>query len=255
MEWLNRFTAGLLLLGQVFIRLFTRRIHWRNTFEQLSQVGNESVAIALTTAVFVSMVFSVQVTREFITFGASSAIGGILSIALVRELAPVLTAVILAGRVGSAFAAEIGTMRVTEQIDALQILQTDPIDYLVVPRVIACTVMLPILTILAEVTGIFGGLLITTQVYGLTTDLYISSAQRLLANWDVLSSLIKAAIFGLMIAVIGSSWGLTTEGGAKGVGRSATSAVVTSLMVIFILNFFLSFVMFQGQGQALQNGF
>ena len=186
MEWLNRFTAGLLLLGQVFIRLFTRRIHWRNTFEQLSQVGNESVAIALTTAVFVSMVFSVQVTREFITFGASSAIGGILSIALVRELAPVLTAVILAGRVGSAFAAEIGTMRVTEQIDALQILQTDPIDYLVVPRVIACTVMLPILTILAEVTGICGGLLITTQVYGLTTDLYISSAQRLLANWDVL---------------------------------------------------------------------
>jgi len=218
-------------------------------------VGNESVVIAVVTAIFVSMVFSVQVTREFIAFGASSAIGGVLAIALVRELAPVLTAVILAGRVGSAFAAEIGTMRVTEQIDALQVLQTDPIDYLVVPRVLACLVMLPVLTVLAEVTGLMGGLFITTQVYGLTVDLYIDSAQRLLDTWDLVSSVIKAATFGVLIAVIGSSWGMTTDGGAKGVGRSATTAVVTSLMAIFVVNFFLSLVMFQGQGQAFQKGF
>ncbi|WP_287128343.1 MlaE family lipid ABC transporter permease subunit [Candidatus Cyanaurora vandensis] len=255
MEWFNRAFAALLLLGQVLSRLVRLRIHWRNTLEQFALVGNESVVIAVVTAIFVSMVFSVQVTREFIAFGASSAIGGVLAIALVRELAPVLTAVILAGRVGSAFAAEIGTMRVTEQIDALQVLQTDPIDYLVVPRVLACLVMLPVLTVLAEVTGLMGGLFITTQVYGLTVDLYIDSAQRLLDTWDLVSSVIKAATFGVLIAVIGSSWGMTTDGGAKGVGRSATTAVVTSLMAIFVVNFFLSLVMFQGQGQAFQKGF
>ncbi|WP_218081179.1 MlaE family lipid ABC transporter permease subunit [Anthocerotibacter panamensis] len=254
MEWFTRAYAALLLLGQVLTHLFTRRLNVRNTLEQFAIVGTESVGIAVITAIFVSMVFSVQVTREFISFGASSAIGGVLAIALVRELAPVLTAVILAGRVGSAFAAEIGTMRVTEQIDALQVLQADPVDYLVVPRVIACTVMLPVLTLLAEVTGIMGGLFITTQVYGLTSDLYIDSAQRLLNTWDIVSSLIKSAAFGLLIAVIGSGWGLTTEGGAKGVGRSATTAVVTSLMAIFVVNFFLSFLMFQGEGTALQNG-
>jgi phospholipid/cholesterol/gamma-HCH transport system permease protein len=254
MEWFTRFKAALILGGQVVVHLFTRRIHWRNTLEQFSAVGTESVVIAVVTSIFVSMVFSVQVTREFISFGASSTVGGVLAIALVRELAPVLTAVVLAGRVGSAFAAEIGTMRVTEQIDALRVLQTDPIDYLVIPRVIACTLMMPVLTLLAEVMGIMGGLLITTQVYGLTVELYITSAQRLLDSWDIISSLIKAAVFGLVIALIGTNWGLTTEGGAKGVGRSATTAVVTSLMAIFIFNFFMSFVMFQGQGQALQRG-
>jgi len=255
MEWLNRAFAALLLLGQALSHLARGRIHWRNTLEQFAMVGTESLVIAVVTAIFVSMVFAVQVTREFITFGASSAVGGVLAIALVRELAPVLTAVILAGRVGSAFAAEIGTMRVTEQIDALQVLRTDPIDYLVVPRILACTVMLPILTIFAEVTGILGGLLITTQVYGLTVSLYVDSAQRLLDSWDLISSLIKSATFGLLIAVIGSSWGLTTEGGAKGVGRSATTAVVTSLMAIFVVNFVLSFFMFQGAGTSFQKGF
>ncbi len=254
MEWLQRFNAAFLLLGQTLIHIVTRPIHWRNCWEQFAAVGTESVFIAMVTAFFVSMVFSVQVTREFIAFGASSTIGGVLAIALVRELAPVLTAVVLAGRVGSAFAAELGTMRVTEQIDALEVLQTDPVDYLVVPRVIACTVMLPILTLLAEITGIAGGWFITTQLYGLTTDIYITSAQRLLNSWDVISSVIKAAIFGTTIAVIGSAWGLSTEGGAKGVGRSATTAVVSSLMAIFVLNFFLSLVMFQGAGKALLRG-
>ncbi len=255
MEWFSRAGAAILLIGQVVTHLFTRKLHWRNTLEQLAVVGTESVGIAVITSIFVSMVFAVQVTREFISFGASSAIGGVLALALVRELSPVLTAVILAGRVGSAFAAELGTMRVTEQIDALMVLRTDPVDYLVVPRVVACIIMLPVLTILAEATGIFAGLFITSQVYGITPGTYIQSAQNFLDNWDIVSSLIKAAIFGLLIAVIGASWGLTTEGGAKGVGKSATTAVVTSLMAIFTMNFILSLVMFQGQGQALQGAF
>ncbi|ASC73937.1 putative ABC transporter permease protein [Halomicronema hongdechloris C2206] len=237
------------------MHLLSRPIHRRNSLEQMAVVGPESLLIALLTASFVGMVFTIQVTREFLTFGAGTAVGGVLALTLARELAPVLTAVILAGRVGSAFAAEIGTMRVTEQIDALQILKTDPIDYLVIPRVVACALMLPILTLLSFVTGMTGGLLIANSLYGISVSVFLDSAQNFLGTWDLLSSLIKAFFFGVLIAIIGSSWGLTTTGGAKGVGQSTTTAVVTSLLAIFISNFFLSWLMFQGIGSALLDGF
>jgi phospholipid/cholesterol/gamma-HCH transport system permease protein len=196
------------------------------------------------------MVFTIQVAREFIFFGAGSFVGGVLSLALTRELAPVLTAVVVAGRVGSAFAAEIGTMRVTEQIDALYILKTDPIDYLVIPRVIACSLMLPLLTIISLVTGLLGGLLISDSLYGVSYSLFLQSAQNFLQTWDLISSMLKSLIFGILIAIIGCSWGLTTTGGAKGVGQSTTTAVVTSLLAIFVANFFLSWLMFQGTGNV-----
>ena len=133
----------------------------------MALVGPESLLIALVTSTTIGMVFTIQVAREFINIGAGQVVGGVLSLALTRELAPVLTAVVLAGRVGSAFAAELGTMKVSEQIDALYILKTDPIDYLVVPRLVACCVMLPLLTILAIVTGMLGGLLIATTLFGI----------------------------------------------------------------------------------------
>jgi phospholipid/cholesterol/gamma-HCH transport system permease protein len=208
------------------------------------------LTIALITAAFVGMVFTIQVAREFIFFGAGSFVGGVLSLALTRELAPVLTAVVVAGRVGSAFAAEIGTMRVTEQIDALYILKTDPIDYLVIPRVIACSLMLPLLTIISLVTGLLGGLLISDSLYGISYSLFLQSAQNFLETWDLISSMLKSLIFGVLIAIIGCSWGLTTTGGAKGVGQSTTTAVVTSLLAIFVANFFLSWLMFQGTGNV-----
>jgi phospholipid/cholesterol/gamma-HCH transport system permease protein len=208
------------------------------------------LTIALITAAFVGMVFTIQVAREFIFFGAGSFVGGVLSLALTRELAPVLTAVVVAGRVGSAFAAEIGTMRVTEQIDALYILKTDPIDYLVIPRVIACSLMLPLLTIISLVTGLLGGLLISDSLYGISYSLFLQSAQNFLETWDLISSMLKSLIFGILIAIIGCSWGLTTTGGAKGVGQSTTTAVVTSLLAIFVANFFLSWLMFQGTGNV-----
>ncbi len=255
MEWLQKLSSAGLLTGQVIMHILRGRIHWRNTLDQLAMVGTESVLVAVITAITIGMVFTIQVAREFINFGAASAIGGVLALALTRELAPVLTAVIIAGRVGSAFAAEMGTMRVTEQIDALEVLRSDPIDYLVIPRVIACTIMVPVLTIIADVTGIAGGLLIVTQLYGLSPTLYLDSAQRLLSSWDLTSGLIKSACFGALIALIGSNWGLTTTGGARGVGRSTTQAVVTALLTIFIVNFILSSLMFQGTGQALQKGF
>ena len=138
----------------------------------------------------------------------------------------------------------------TEQIDALYMLKTDPIDYLVVPRVLACALMLPILTLLALLIGMTGGLFISYSLYDINPTVFLKSVQNFLQLWDVFSALIKSLIFGAVIAVIGCSWGLTTTGGAKGVGQSTTTAVVTSLLAVFIVNFFLSWLMFQGTGNA-----
>jgi len=252
--WSQRLLAALLLGGQVIVHLLRGKVHRRNTLDQMAAVGPESLLIALITAAFVGAVFTIQVAREFIQFGAGNAVGGVLALALTRELAPVLTAVVLAGRVGSAFAAEIGTMRVTEQIDALYMLKTDPIDYLVIPRVIACCLMLPALTLLSLVTGMLGGLLIVTNIYNLSQSTFLDSARNFLSVWDIGSAAIKAACFGILIAIIGCSWGLTTTGGAKGVGQSTTAAVVTALLAIFISNFLLTALMFQGTGSAVLRG-
>lgn len=252
--WGQRLLAAIFLGGQVIVHLLTRKIHRRNTLDQMAAVGPESLLIALITAAFVGMVFTIQVAREFINLGAGRAVGGVLALSLTRELAPVLTAVVLAGRVGSAFAAEIGTMRVTEQIDALYMLKTDPIDYLVIPRAIACCLMLPVLTVLSIITGMAGGMLVATNLYHLSETVFLDSARNFLQVWDLCSAAIKAFCFGGLIATIGCSWGLTTTGGAKGVGQSTTTAVVTALLAIFISNFFLTWVMFQGTGSAVLRG-
>jgi phospholipid/cholesterol/gamma-HCH transport system permease protein len=251
--WSRRLLAAVLLGGQVIVHLMRGKIHWRNTMEQMVAVGPESLLVALLMSASVGMVFTIQVSREFINLGAGSAVGGVLAIALARELAPILTAVVLAGRVGSAFAAEIGTMQVTEQIDALYMLKTDPIDYLVIPRVIACCLMQPLLTILSFSTGIIGGVFIADSLYDISNTVFLDSARNFLTPWDMVSALIKGAVFGVLIAIIGTSWGLTTTGGAKGVGQSTTTAVVTALLSIFITNFFLSWLMFQGTGAASLN--
>lgn len=251
MVWLNRVGSSFLLGGQAVLHLIQGRINRRNTLDQLSSVGVESLLIVLLTAVVISGVFTIQVAREFINFGASSLIGGVLAIALCRELTPVVTAVIMAGRVGSAFAAELGTMKVTEQIDALQILRTDPVDYLVLPRLLACSLMLPMLTMISLITGLIGGMFICRYVYNIAPNQFLESAQVFLEPWDLVACTIKAGVFGSLIAVIGSNWGLSTTGGAKGVGRATTDAVVTALLSIFIGNFFLSWLLFQGPGSAL----
>jgi phospholipid/cholesterol/gamma-HCH transport system permease protein len=253
-QWSQRLIAATLLGGQVVVHILAGKIHRRNVIEQMALVGPASLLIALLTAAFVGMVFTIQVSREFINLGAGSAVGGVLSLALCRELAPVLTAVVMAGRVGSAFAAELGTMRVTEQIDALYVLKTDPIDYLVIPRVIACSLMLPILTVLSLLMGLVGGYLVATSLYGISPVIFVDSIQSFLKLWDLFSAPIKGLCFGALIAVIGCNWGLTTSGGAKDVGQSTTTAVVTSLLAIFISNFFLSWVMFQGTGSAVLGG-
>lgn len=249
--WFKRLIAAIFLGGQAIVHMLRGKFNYSNIIEQMALVGPESLLIALLTSTTIGMVFTIQVAREFINIGAGQAVGGVLSLALTRELAPVLTAVVLAGRVGSAFAAELGTMKVSEQIDALYILKTDPVDYLVVPRLVACCVMLPLLTILAIVTGMLGGLLIATTIYGMPGRVFLDSARNFLNAWDICSAPIKAVCFGALIAIIGCSWGMTTTGGAKGVGQSTTTAVVTSLLAIFISNFFLSWMMFQGTGSAV----
>ncbi len=251
--WLERLLAGLFLAGQLVIHLLQGKINRRNTIEQMTIVGPDSLVIALVTATFVGMVFTIQVSREFLNFGAVQAIGGVLALALSRELSPVLTAVVLAARVGSAFAAEIGTMKVTEQIDALYVLKSDPIDYLVIPRLIACCAMLPLLTMVSLVMGLMGGVFVAALFYNISQATFIDSVQTFLQIWDLVSALIKAVIFGGLIAVIGCNWGLTTTGGAKGVGESTTTAVVMAIIAIFISNFFLSWLMFQGVGSQFLN--
>jgi phospholipid/cholesterol/gamma-HCH transport system permease protein len=253
-RWLRRLFAAILLGGQVLIHVLKLKFHYNNTMEQMRAVGPASILIALLTSTTVGMVFTIQVAREFISIGAGTAVGGVLSLAMARELAPVLTAVVVAGRVGSAFAAEIGTMKVSEQIDALYVLRTDPVDYLVIPRTIACCTMLPILTLMAIGTGLAGGLLIATNIYGLSSKMFIESCQNFLNEWDIISAAIKGVFFGGLIAIIGCNWGLTTTGGAKGVGESTTAAVVTSLLAIFVSNFFLSWLLFQGTGNAVSKG-
>ncbi len=191
------------------------------------------------------MIFTIQTARELVKFDAVNTVGGAFALAFCRELAPILTASIIAGQVGSAFAAEIGEMSVTEQIDALYMLKTDPIDYLVVPRVIACCLMLPILTILGLVIGIMGGVFAAMQFYQVDPEIFLESVRNFLAVPDILTVLLKALIFGVLVAVIGCNWGLTTTGGAKQVGESATAAVVTSWVLIFIFDFLLSLLLYE----------
>ncbi len=256
MSWLSKLLQSFLTLGQVITELVVyRKLHWRNTKEQMSVVGTDSLLITLVTASFVGAVFTIQVAKEFINFGATQAIGGVLALALSRELSPVLTAVIIAGRVGSAFAAELGTMTVTEQIDALYMLRSNPITYLVTPRIVACVLMIPLLTICSFLTGMIGGILICQNAYNIPQATFLDSVRLFLKSWDLITALIKASVFGALIAAIGTTWGLTTTGGAKGVGQSTTTAVVTSLLAIFASNFFLSWLFFGGVASQIANSF
>ena len=222
------------------------RIHWRNTFAQMAFIGVDSLPIALLTSLSVGMVFTLQIANEFIRYGATSVIGGVAAMAIVRELGPTLTGVVFAGRVGAAIAAELGTMKVTEQIDALTSLAADPIRYLVVPRILACATMLPLLAFLADVVGVTGGYLVATGLKGINPTLFTESVRTLIGLPDVMKGLLKAALFGWVVAVVACWKGMNTRGGAQGVGSATTTSVVVSLITIFVSNYFLSTLLFPG---------
>ena len=247
-HWSYRCTAAVFLAGQVLIRMLRGKISSRHLLEHMATAGVGALNPVLLIAVFAGMIFTIQTARELSRFGAVSAVGGAFSLAFCRELAPVLTASIVAGQVGSAYAAEIGAMQVTEQIDALYMLRTDPIDYLVTPRVIACCLMLPVLTVIALVVGISGGVFVGANVYNLEPTIFLNSVQEFLGVRDLVNIVLKSFIFGILIAIIGCSWGLTTRCGVKGVGKAATAAVVTTWISIFIFDFFFSLLIFEGVG-------
>lgn len=222
-----------------------RRPKIKHIVYQMAHLGVDSLPIVLLTILFTGMVLTVQTAHEFIKFGAQSSIGGIVAIAMGRELAPVLTGVVVAGRVGAAITAEIGSMKVTEQIDALRVMATNPIAYLVVPRFLACVLMLPILVVFANVIGTFGGYLVATTYAGLTSFTFIHSIKVFTVVNDLVGGLVKAMFFGGIVAIIGCHKGLTTENGAEGVGRATTGSVVTSIVLIFISNYFLSLILYR----------
>ncbi|MEK0181321.1 MAG: MlaE family lipid ABC transporter permease subunit [Oscillatoriales cyanobacterium] len=247
-RWFQRFSVTMFLGGQVLWRILSGKIDRRKIMEHLVTVGLDSLRAVLLIAFFAGMIFTIQSARELMRFGAVGAVGGAFALAFCRELAPVLTAGVVAGQVGSAFAAEIGEMQVTEQIDALYMLRTNPVDYLVVPRVIACCVMLPVLTIFSVAVGIIGGVFVAAIFYELEPSVFLESVRTFLGPWDLVTVAIKSFIFGLIIAIVGCGWGLTTTGGGKGVGQAATAAVVTSWVFIFVADFFLSLLLFHELG-------
>lgn len=242
-----------ILAGQVILRIMKGKVHWRNTLQQLERVGPKSAGVCLLTSAFVGMAFAIQFVREFSRLGLSRAAGGVLALSFSRELSPVVTSIVVAGRIGSAFAAELGTMQVSEQTDMLRVLGTNPVDYLVTPRVIACCVALPILTLMCFAMGMASSAVLADAVYGVSVNIILDSAQRALRSWDIISAMIKSQVFGAVISIVSCAWGVTTMGGAKGVGESTTSAVVISLVGIFIADFALSCCFFSGAGDALKH--
>lgn len=247
-----RALSAFLMAGQVVVRVARGRVHWKNTLLQLADVGPGSLGVSLLTACFVGMAFTIQFVREFARLGLTRSVGGVLALAMSRELSPVVTAIIMAGRVGSSFAAELGTMQVSEQTDTLRVLRTDPVDYLVTPRVLACCLSLPVLTLLCFTVGMAASVLLADAVYSVSSNIILDSAARALQPWDLLSMMVKSIAFGGIIAGVSCAWGTTTAGGAKGVGESTTSAVVISLVCVFIADFALSWCFFQGAGDALK---
>lgn len=216
----------------------------KETFRQMALLGADSLPIVLMTILCTGMVFSVQTAKEFVRFGASSSVGGIVAIAMARELVPVLTGVVVAGRIGAAIAAEIGTMKVTEQIDALRVMAANPVSYLVVPRFIAIVLMMPVLIVFANLIGNIGGWVVAHYYAGIGTFTYQNSIKTLAEVYDMVGGMIKGSVFGAIIATVGCYKGLTAPNGAEGVGLATTKSVVLSIILIFITNYFLSVILY-----------
>jgi phospholipid/cholesterol/gamma-HCH transport system permease protein len=239
-----------LLLGRIFKLGFKlileparfRRFYYYPILEQMVTTGINSIPVVITTALFTGMVLAVQtgVTIEAKIKGSSMFIGNIVNLALVRELGPVLTALLVTGRVGSAMAAEIGSMKVTEQIDALSTLAANPIEYLALPRFTALLIMLPMLTIMADVLGSLGGWLVASFHLGISSTVYWNGARSSVQFADVLSGLMKSVFFAVVMATFAIHHGFETHGGAEGVGRATTGAVVNASITILILDYFLT---------------
>lgn len=245
------FLAALSALGRLSIfaghavsHLVRPPIYLKNVGQQMLSIGYFSLPVVGLTALFTGAALAQQIYVGSERFNAESTVAAVVVIAIVRELGPVLGGLMVAGRVSSAMAAEIGTMRVTEQIDALVTLSTDPYKYLVVPRLIAGLITLPMLVLVANIIGVFGGFLVATQRLGFNPGSYLQVTVNFLEDTDIISSLVKAAVFGFIIALMGSYHGYNSSGGAQGVGRATTDAVVSAFILILLANLIITIMVF-----------
>ena len=207
------------------------------------QIGVLSLPVVALTGLFIGMVLAVQSYSQFLMFNLETRLGGVINMSLVRELGPVLAATMLAGRVGSAMAAELGTMRVTEQIDALSAIGANPIHYLVVPRFLACLILIPMLTIMADFMGVVGGWFFSTKLLNIDAHHYWQNSRDFVGNFDIFSGIFKSLFFGCAIALIGCHRGFNCAAGAEGVGRAATQSFVYSFVVILAIDLQLGIVL------------
>ncbi len=238
-------TGGILELFFGFVLAFlSGPTRIRKTFEQMYYVGVKSTLIVFLTSIFVGMVEALQIYHGFHKFGADDMIGYTVAVSLGRELAPVLTALMIVARNVSAMAAELGTMKVTQQIDALEVMAVNPINFLVAPRIIAMTIMLPALVIISNAVGNIGGYLVGVNILNLNPTAYIKNIQIYIDLSDLTYGLIKAGVFGFIVSLIGCYMGLNTDGGAKGVGNSTTKAVVAASISVLVADYFLTALLF-----------
>ncbi len=239
------YAGGLTLLAGSSLGFLARlRIRVGETISQAYLLGYQSLIIVTLTSLFTGMVISLESAVQAVQYGFGNIVGGAVAYASVRELGPMLTGIVVAGRAGSAIAAEIGSMAVTEQIQALRSMGIEPARYLVVPRLLALVVMLPLLTIFADVVSILGGMWVAKSYAHIGYADFMQSARTTISMADVDKGLLKTLVFAAIIALVGSYQGLRTRGGAAGVGKSTTGAVVVSMILIFIANFALSLLLY-----------
>ncbi|KKZ14653.1 MAG: transporter [Candidatus Synechococcus spongiarum 142] len=243
-QWLKRLGSSLLLSGQTIAAL--ARGHWGGS-ESLTQMhiaGPDSFLVVVLVGVAAGTVFNVQVASELTDLGLGEAVGGMLAVGLAREIAPILSAVLITGKVATAYSAELGTMVVTEQVDAIKMLRTDPVEYLVVPRVVALLVMTPLQTIAFFMVGMVSGAISCSQYYGIPPAVFWQSVREWMDPADVPAMVCKGMVFGLVIALVACGWGLSTQGGPREVGASTTGAVVVTLVLLALVNVALTQMFF-----------
>lgn len=235
-----------ILFARALRFIFRGAIDVRDMFNQMALIGVNSLPIVLVTVAFSGAVLALYMAQLVVKWGLGSYTGAVVGLSLAREIGPVLTSVVVAARSGSAIGAEVGSMKVTEQIDALRSLAVSPIQYLVVPRLLAAIIMLPVLTVFADIVGTAAGYMVAV-VNGVAGGGFINTIKSQIVPSDVYLGLVKTLVFAVVIVVTGAQQGLQTTGGATGVGKSTTNSVVISIVLIYILNFFLAYIMFGGK--------
>ena len=239
-HWLRRLGSTTVLAGQAVASLARGRWGPAEAFAQMYVAGPNSFIVVILVGVAAGTVFNVQIASELSSLGAGEAVGGVLAVGLAREIAPILSAMLITGKVATAYSAELGTMKVTEQVDAIKMLRTDPVEYLVVPRLVALMVMTPLQTLMFFGVGIISGTISCAEYYNIPPHIFWQSVREWMQPTDLPAMLCKGLVFGMVIALVSCGWGLTTEGGPKEVGTSTTGAVVVTLVLLALANVVLT---------------